>query len=377
MPALFERVGLRGALILFKHSFADLPLNFITLASQISTLRTPVNLQVLLACLAHVQANDIQNRGKHMKLKNLSFAAATAFSVAMAPVAFAADSSEPIVIPTHNWSSQVVMAYVIGGIFESMGNNVEYVPADSQAVYEAIRNGDVTISHEVWQSSFGASFYNAMAKGGVIDAGTHSAATLEEMGVPQYVIDDNLCPGLPNWEALLDCPEVFATADSGGKGRWLEGPQSWHGDLMPVRVDALGLGDHYTVKFAGSADAIWAELASAKKEGRGIITFNWTPNFTDADGFVFIEFPEYTDGCRKADGGEGKCGSPKGWLKKAANYKFPKTHPAAYTAYSKLSFSTRDIGQMAALVDIDKLSHQDAAKKWLADHEDVWKPFTQ
>ena len=31
------------------------------------------------------------------------------------------DSAEPIVIPTHNWSSQVVMAYVIGGIFEANG----------------------------------------------------------------------------------------------------------------------------------------------------------------------------------------------------------------------------------------------------------------
>ena len=59
------------------------------------------------------------------------------------------DSAEPIVIPTHNWSSQVVMAYVIGGIFEANGNNVKYVPADSQAVYESIRIGDVTISHEV------------------------------------------------------------------------------------------------------------------------------------------------------------------------------------------------------------------------------------
>ena len=289
----------------------------------------------------------------------------------------AKDSSKPIVIPTHNWSSQVVMAYVIGGIFESLGNNVEYKPADSQAVYEAIRLGDITISHEVWQSTFGKSFYNAMEKGGVIDAGTHAATTLEEMGVPQYVIDDNLCPGLPNWEALKNCKEVFATADSGGKGRWLEGPQSWHGDLMPVRVDALGLGDDYVVKFAGGADAIWAELASAKKEGRGIITFNWTPNFTDAEGFVFIEFPEYFDGCRKADGGDGACGSPKGWLKKAANYKFPKTHPAAYTTFSKISFTTAQIGQMAALVDVDKLSHQDAAKKWLADNKDVWMPFTQ
>ena len=56
-----------------------------------------------------------------------------------------ADSKKPIVIPTHNWSSQIVMAYVIGGIFESMGNNVKYVNADSQAVYESIRIGDVTI----------------------------------------------------------------------------------------------------------------------------------------------------------------------------------------------------------------------------------------
>ena len=31
---------------------------------------------------------------------------------------FAADSKKPIVIPLHNWSSQVVMSYVIGGIFE-------------------------------------------------------------------------------------------------------------------------------------------------------------------------------------------------------------------------------------------------------------------
>ena len=67
----------------------------------------------------------------------------------------AADSKKPIVIPTHNWSSQIVMAHVIGGIFESMGNNVKYVNIDSQAVYEAIRIGDVSLSHEVWESAFG------------------------------------------------------------------------------------------------------------------------------------------------------------------------------------------------------------------------------
>jgi len=286
----------------------------------------------------------------------------------------AADSSSPIVIPTHNWSSQVVMAYVIGGIFESMGNNVEYVSADTQAVYESIRQGDVTISHEVWQSTFGKSFYAAMAKGGIIDAGNHDTVSLEEVGVPQWVIDKDLCPGLPNWEALKNCKDVFATADSGGKGRILDGPQSWHGVEYTDRVEAL-LGDDWVVKFAGSADALWAELAAAKKEGRGTIVFNWTPNFTDKEGYAFIEWPDYYLGCRKQDGGDSKCGSPVGWLKKAANYKFPKTHPAAYTAFSRMSFTAGQIGGMAALVDIEKMTHADAGKAWLAANEDVWKPM--
>jgi len=286
----------------------------------------------------------------------------------------AADSSSPIVIPTHNWSSQVVMAYVIGGIFKSMGNNVEYVSADTQAVYESIRQGDVTISHEVWQSTFGKSFYAAMGKGGIIDAGNHDTISLEEVGVPQWVIDKDLCPGLPNWEALKNCKDVFATADSGGKGRILDGPQSWHGVEYTDRVEAL-LGDDWVVKFAGSADALWAELAAAKKEGRGTIVFNWTPNFTDKEGYAFIEWPAYYLGCRKQDGGDSKCGSPIGWLKKAANYKFPKTHPAAYTAFSRMSFTAGHIGGMAALVDIDKMTHADAAKAWLAANEDVWKPM--
>ena len=291
----------------------------------------------------------------------------------------AADSKKPIIIPIHNWSSQVVMSYVIGGIFKSMGNNVSYVPADSNGVYESIRLGDVTISHEVWEGAFGHAFYTAMEKGGLIEAGTHSALTIEDMGVPKWVIEQNICPGLPDWNALKGCGSKFATADSGGKGVWLDGP--WHVDpdtgknLFEDRIPALGLDDEYTYKQTGSADALWAAIDSAKAAGEGIIIFNWTPNFTDSDGFVFIEFPPYFFGCRETEGGDGACGSPRGWLKKAANYKFPKTHPMAYKAFTKMDFNTGQIGQMAALVDIDKMSHKDAAKKWLAANEDVWKAF--
>ncbi|MEM6988373.1 MAG: glycine betaine ABC transporter substrate-binding protein, partial [Pseudomonadota bacterium] len=59
-----------------------------------------------------------------MKLRPLLLAAAlTASPLAM----HAMESSDPIIIPTHNWSSQIVMSHVVGQIYESMGYNVEFV----------------------------------------------------------------------------------------------------------------------------------------------------------------------------------------------------------------------------------------------------------
>ena len=307
-------------------------------------------------------------------LKTLIRVAAISSLLLFSSVSKAAD---PIRIPVLNWSSQIVMANVMAQVFEEMGYTAELVPAESASRYEAVRIGDLHVAHETWESTMALPFYEAMDKGGLIDAGSHDLITFEEMGIPNWVIDEGLCPGLPNWEALKDpaCAANFATADSDGKGRWLEGPYEWHTDVMPNRLKGLGIDDLWTVKFAGSADALWAELAAAEKEGRGTIIFNWTPNFTDGAGFTFIDFPPYTAGCRPEDGGDGKCGSPDGYLKKAVHEDFPKTHPAAAAVFKNMSFSTSQIGAMAALVDVDKMTHEDAAKKWLADNESVWKAF--
>jgi len=303
------------------------------------------------------------------------------------------DSINQIIIPIHNWSSQIVSAYVIGGIFEAMGLNVRYENSDSQAVYEQIRLGQVHIAHEVWESAFGRSFENAKRKGGLLDWGDHEAKTIEDMGYPNWVAElpevkaeiqrardagEYNGPGLPDWKVFRDTNiyKFFTTPDSpNGKGRWLEGPQTWHGNVIPERVEALGLDKKWWVKFAGSADALWAELSQAKKEKRGTIIFNWSPNFTDREGFTFIKFPDYYQGCRPEDGGDGKCGSPYGYLKKAVNETWTLTHPDAADVFKKLSFTTKQLGTMAALVDLDKMTHEDAANKWLNDNRDVWMPW--
>ena len=57
------------------------------------------------------------------------------------------------------------------------------------------------------------------------------------------------------------------------------------------------------------------------------------------------------------------------------NENWTKTHPQAAAIFKKMAFTTGQIGAMAALVDVDKMTHEDAAKKWLADNESVWKAF--
>jgi len=287
----------------------------------------------------------------------------------------AADSSDPIKLPIHNWSSQIAGVYAVGAMLESTGNSVEYISADSTLVYTSMCEGDMDLVHEVWEGAFGVAFMEQVDAGCVIDAATHDAKTREEWWYPSYVED--VCPGLPDWEALNACAEMFATPDSGGKGRFLGGPVDWlKGDQERVE----GLEMDFIVENAGTAGALWAALEAASANQEPIVLFNWTPNFIEAmyDG-KFIEFPTFADECR-TDASWGlnpetthDCGNPKdGYLKLGVWEGFPAKWPNAYAAVQNMNFSNLDIAQLAMYVDIDGMEPEDAAALWLAENCARW-----
>lgn len=315
---------------------------------------------------------------KSHRLVAVAIGTSLSIALAISAPAFAEDSGDPIVIPIHNWNSQIVMSNVVGQIFEEMGNNVEYVSTDSQAVYESVRLGDVTLELEVWEGAFGAAFNEAMEKGGIVDAGDHDAVTREDWWYPEYVAE--LCPGLPDWEALNACSEMFSTPETGDSGRFLGGPVDWLKHDQE-RVDALGMD--FTVVNAGSASALWAELAAAKKRNEPIVLFNWTPNFIEAvHPGAFIEFPEHEPGCSEdpalgpnPDATYDCANPPNGYLKKAAWDGMAEKWPGAYAVLEKISFTNPQIAEMAKLVDVDELEPEEAAAEWLEQNEDVWKAW--
>jgi len=292
----------------------------------------------------------------------------------LSTVASDSDSEMPIVIPLLNWSSQKVMASIIGGIFKHLRCKVKYVHEDPQKVYDSICMGNITISPEVWESSAAIPFNYARNKGCLLDWGNHKTTTREDIGFPNWVKDKGICPGLPDYKELKrpECIKYFVTPNSGGKGRILQGP--WLKYQFTQRIKASGLDKYWKVDFARGANELWAEHAAAEKEGRNIIIFNWTPS-SNSQNFTFIDFSPYGRGCPPSYGGYGRCGSPVGYLKKAVNKNFPKTHPKAAEAFRKISFTTTQIGAMAKLVDVYKMRYQDAANKWLADNRAVWQKW--
>jgi glycine betaine/proline transport system substrate-binding protein len=294
-------------------------------------------------------------------------------------VAQTPESTDPIKIVQNNWTSQLVLSTVVGELLKKKGYNVEYVSSDTQLQYPALANGDMDFQIEVWEGSQRDSFEKALADGAV-DLGAHDAITREEWWYPKYVRD--VCPGLPDWKALDACAVKFATAETGDKGRFVGPPADW-GKHYSERITALKM--NFEEVPVGQAATLWAELQAAYDRKEPIVLFNWTPNFIEAkfEG-EFVEFPEYDKACHD-DPKWGSnpdavfdCGAPKqGYLKKAGSANLEKKWPGAAAILKKVNFTNPQIAAAAAMVDVEGMTPEDAAKKWIADNETVWKPWLE
>ena len=307
--------------------------------------------------------------------KMISFLSAFLIVTGISLGTASADKSGVVKIPTHNWSSQLVGAEVVGELLKMVGEEVEYIPMDSQTVYQSMADGDIDLVHEIWEGAFGASYEKSLATGNVEEILTHDAVTREDWWYPNFV--EETCPGLPSWEALNACSDQFARADSGGKGVFIGGPVDWL-KHDAEKVEALGM--NFEVRNAGSAGAIWAELDAGVAQNKPVVIFNWSPNFIGAKyPGKFVEFPTHDPKCT-TDASWGvnpnalyDCGNPaSGYLKLAVNKDFSKNHPAGYKVLKQMNFSGPDIDKMANYVDTDGLEVPAAAQKWLDEHESKW-----
>jgi len=314
--------------------------------------------------------------------RKLAFGAALAALMAPALTsssALAVESDDPIIIVQNNWTSQLVLSTVVGKVLESMGYTVEYAPSDSQLQFAAIGNGDMHFQVEAWEGSLKSAFEGAVANEGMVDAGTHDAVTREEWWIPNYVLE--VCPEATDWKGLDACAEKFATAETAPKGRFVGPPADW-GKNYADRVKALEM--NFVAINVGQAATLWAELQSAYDRKEPIVLFNWTPNFIESkfEG-SFVNFPVPEPACFEDaawgpnPNATGDCGAPHGgWLKKAAWSGMADKWPGAWAVLQKVNFTNAQIAAAALMVDVDGMTPEEAANKWIAENQavvDSWK----
>jgi glycine betaine/proline transport system substrate-binding protein len=302
---------------------------------------------------------------------------ATVLAVAAAGAAGAQDSADPIKLTLHDWTGQLITARIMGEVLQQAGLNVEYVQADYLAQFAGLKTGDLHVAMEVWETTGREALDEAVASGNVENLGETGMVAIEEWWYPAYMAEQ--CPGLPDWEALLDpaCAEVFATPETAPDGRYLGGPVTW-GGFDDERVEALDLP--FQVIHAGTDAALFAELESAYQRQAPILLWVYAPHWAPIkyDG-EWVAFPPYEAACYDDPSWGGNpdmahdCGKPRGPIWKAAWAGLKDTWPSAHAAIQAFSVTNEEMGDMIAEVDLEGDTVEGVVADWMAANEERWK----
>lgn len=285
-----------------------------------------------------------------------------------------------IVLPLHDWPSQRLLSKLVGAKIEQLGYLVEYLPINSINQIGALKKGLVHVQVEVWQTYGDGKFMKAVNQGYVEDLGRHSAFGREDWWYPDYV--EALCPGLPAWQALKQCSQLFSNGSNDGKGIYYTGPWNYR-DAGLIR--ALDL--NFTIERLDNADQLWQKLSQAKNSNQPIVLLHWSPNWIDVHvKGRFVEFPDFEKACEQEPAwGVNKemlydCGNPKVTLIKKAVWPGLKNQwPCIYQLIKRVNFTTEMISQASALYSNENADELQAMATWLekyGEQSKAWLEFT-
>lgn len=316
-----------------------------------------------------------------MQVKIITAAVSLLLSVSlgtsMSAQAEVPESDETIKIMTADWTSIGLQGEIMSLILQTHGYNTELVVADDSGRYPGFENGDLHIAMETWQTTQKANLAKSLATGKVTDLGETGLRGVEDWWYPAYAKES--CPGLPKWEALLDCAEYFSSADTSPKGRYVGGPVSW-GDHDENLVAALNLP--FEIIHPGTDAAMFAELKAAYDRQAPIILWVWEPHWVPSlyEG-EFVEFPVYEDACFEDPSwgpnpeATGDCGKPYGWIKKMGWAGGEEVWPCAYEMVRNYNMDNATISELLVEIDLNGRSSTEVATEWLLANEDTWRPW--
>lgn len=312
------------------------------------------------------------------KLLSSAILIAATTALCVTPAQAEVESKDPIKLTLHDWTGQLITTNIMAEVLKEAGYNIELVQADYIAQFAGLKTGDLHVAMEMWETTGRDAMDEATATGNVENVGETGMQAIEDWWYPMYMKEK--CPGLPDWQALNDCAEEFATTETAPNGRYLGGPVTW-GGFDDERVEALEMD--FEVVHAGTDAALFAELESAYQRKAPIVLWVYSPHWAPSkyEG-EFVEFPPYSKECYK-DPSAGinssalyDCGKPRGPIWKVAWSGVKDKWPGAHKLIDGFTIDNDEMGAMVSAVDLENETVEDVVAAWMKDNEARWSTWS-
>ena len=285
-----------------------------------------------------------------------------------------------IKIAENDWTGQWIDINVVKIILErELNYDVELIFADYGGQWEAIANGDLDLTMEIWPDwSLEQHQEYIVDKKSIEVIGPLGVTAETGWFVPTYVIKGDaergiepMAPNLKSWKQLNDYVDLFKRPESGDKGLCIDGVAAWETNNED-RIANLGL--NYMNVYSGTEGAMWAEILGAYERGDPIFACDmWSPHWVYAKyDFTEIELPPYTDECNTTTHA---CDWKTQILYNIARVGFKDEFPDAYQLIENMRLTNADQESMMFLIDSEGLSVEESVAQWIDNNKDTWQTW--
>ncbi len=277
----------------------------------------------------------------------------------------------PVNIAVNPWVGYTASAAVVAHILEEkLGYTVNLKDLKEDVSWQGFESGEVDVILEDWGHPELEALY-VTDKKVAMDAGENGNVGIIGWYVPKFFADAH--PEiLQDVKNLNNFAAEFKTSESGDKGQFL-GTDPSYVQYDEALVKNLGL--NFEVKFTGSETATVQAIQQAVTQQKPLLFYWWDPHWLNSQvELTRVPLPAYTEGC-DADKNAITCDYPETPLRKFMRTEFNTTGGDAATLIKNWTWTNADQNLVADMITNQDMTPEDAAKKWVDEHESTWQAW--
>lgn len=273
-------------------------------------------------------------------------------------------------LAVNSWVGYEADAAVVAYVAQTeLGCNVVKKNLNEAVSWQGFSTGEVDVVLENWGRMDLVKKYITDQKVAQ-DAGLNGNEGVIGWYVPPFLATKY--PDILDYKNLNKYADLFKTTESGGKGAFLDGDPSY-----VTNDEALmkNLKLNFKVIYTGSETALITAFRNAETQKKPVIGYFYEPQWFLAEvPLKHVTLPPYTPGC-DADAQKVACDYPPYHLNKVVSVKFANSGSPAWNLVKNFKWTNDDQNLVAKYIAQDKMTDDQAAKKWVDANPDKVKAW--